>query len=80
MPPAGVIIVVIVVMSIAIIARGVDSSSIGTFIPVMLWNARLTPVSFNSLPLYVPVLSFLFPLHLSWILRLRVFTLGSAVI
>lgn len=66
-PPAGV---VIAVMSIEVIARGVDASGVGTLIPVMLWHPRLAPVSFNSLPLNVPVLSFLFPLHLSWILRL----------
>ena len=66
-PPAGV---VIAVMSIDIIPRGVDPSGVGTFIPVMLGHPRLAPVSFNSLPLNVPVLSFLFPLHLSRILRL----------
>ena len=66
-PPTGV---VIVVMRIEIIARRVDASGVGTFIPVMLWHPRLAPISFNSLPLNVPVLSFLFPLHLSWIMRL----------
>ena len=65
-PPARVIIIV----SVGIIPRGVDTSSVDTFIPVMRLNARLTPISFDSLSLYVSVLSFLIPLYLSWILRL----------
>ena len=66
-PPARV---VIVIMGITIFARGVDAASVRTFIPVMLLTPSLTPVSFNSLPLHVPVLSFLFPFHLSRILRM----------
>ena len=76
MPPAGIV----VGMTVAVIARGVNTSRVGTFIPIMLWRPRLTTVSFNSFPLYVPVLSFLIPLQLSWILRLGDFTLSIAMI
>ena len=76
MPPAGIVIG----MAFAVISRGNNTSSVGTFIPVMLWRPRLTAVSFNSLPLYIPILSFLIPLQLSWILRLGDFTLSIAMI